>query len=332
MTIEEIGKRVREEIERVKNQKELEEIRIRYLGRKGILTNILRSLRDLPEKERKITGQMANLLKEEILSLLEAKADSLPTEEVIPEIDLTLPGRKNWPGGRHPISQILDEICEIFVGMGFKEVTGPEVEDEWHNFSALNIPEDHPARDMFSSFYLGETFLLRSHTSPVQIRVMERERPPIRIIAPGRVFRPDDFDASHAPNFYQVEGLYIDEGVTFATLKGILFAFITRMFGPETKMRFYPSYFPFTEPSAEVAISCVTCQGKGCPTCKKTGWLEILGCGMVHPQVLRNCQIDPKRFSGFAFGLGVERMAMIKYQIPDMRLFYENDLRFLSQF
>ncbi|MEO0116852.1 MAG: phenylalanine--tRNA ligase subunit alpha [candidate division WOR-3 bacterium] len=331
--IEEIGKRAKEEIAGAENLLLLNDLRIKYLGRKGILTGILRGLKDLPEGERRNVGRIANLLKEEILALLKEREAILSSQKpVLPEIDLTLPGRRLWIGRRHPISQVLDEICEIFVGMGFKEEIGPEIEDEWHNFSALNIPEDHPARDMFSSFYLDSGKLLRSHTSPVQIRVMERERPPIRIIAPGRVFRPDDFDASHAPNFHQVEGLYVDEGVTFADLKGTLREFCQKMFGQGIKMRFLPSYFPFTEPSAEVAISCVNCYGSGCQTCKGTGWLEILGCGMVHPQVLRNCAIDPERYTGYAFGLGVERVAMIKYRIPDMRLFYENDLRFLEEF
>lgn len=329
----EIGQKAKEEISKAEDQTTLNNLKVKYLGRKGIITGILRGLKDLPEEEKRNVGKAANTLKDEILSLLKEREFSLSTKkEVVPEIDLTLPGRKLWIGKRHPISQMMDEICEIFVGMGFKEEIGPEIEDEWHNFSALNIPEDHPARDMFSSFYLEGGGLLRSHTSPVQIRVMEKQRPPIRIIAPGRVFRPDDFDASHAPNFHQVEGLYIDEGVTFALLKGTLREFCQKMFGKEIKMRFLPSYFPFTEPSAEVAISCVACQGAGCQTCKGTGWLEILGCGMVHPQVLRNCQIDPERYTGYAFGLGVERIAMIKYRIPDMRLFYENDLRFLEQF
>ncbi|MEO0102392.1 MAG: phenylalanine--tRNA ligase subunit alpha [candidate division WOR-3 bacterium] len=328
-----IGEKAKEEILRAEDLTTLNTLKVKYLGRKGIITGILRGLKDLPEEEKRKVGKVANTLKEEILSLLKEKENSLSIQkEVVPEIDVTLPGRKLWLGKRHPISQMMDEICEIFVGMGFKEETGPEIEDEWHNFSALNIPEDHPARDMFSSFYLEGGGLLRSHTSPVQIRVMEKQKPPIRIIAPGRVFRPDDFDASHAPNFHQVEGLYIDEGVTFALLKGTLREFCQKLFGKEIKMQFLPSYFPFTEPSAEVSISCVTCQGQGCQTCKGTGWLEILGCGMVHPQVLRNCRIDPERYTGYAFGLGVERIAMIKYQIPDMRLFYENDLRFLEQF
>ncbi len=332
--IEELGKKAKEEILASQNLKDLEAVRLKYLGRKGSLTTILRGLVNQPEDERRVLGRLANTLRDELTALVDERKGLLAEkEEVQPEIDITLPGRKPWMGKIHPISQVMKEICEIFIGMGFKEEVGPEIETEWYNFDALNIPKDHPSRDMFSSFYLEDGSLLRSHTSPVQVRVMERQKPPIRIIAPGRVFRPDDFDATHSPVFHQVEGLYIDEGVTFADLKGTMREFCRRMFGEGIAMRFLPSYFPFTEPSAEVAISCVICQQeKGCSTCKGTGWLEILGSGMVHPQVLRNCKIDPERYSGYAFGLGVERIAMIKYRIDDLRLFYENDIRFLEQF
>ncbi len=332
--ITELGKKAKEELLASSNLSELEGVWVKYLGRKGLLTKILRGLKDLPEDERKELGKIANQLKDEFTSLYEERRSALSESErvkVSPEIDITLPGRRLWVGRVHPITSVMEEICEIFIGMGFSEAVGPEIETEWYNFDALNIPKDHPARDMFSSFYLENGNLLRSHTSPVQIRVMERERPPIRIIAPGKVFRPD-FDASHTPTFHQVEGLYIDKGVTFADLKGTLNEFCRRMFGDDIKIRFSPSYFPFTEPSAEVSISCIICSGQGCQTCKGTGWLEILGSGMVHPQVLANCSIDPEVWTGYAFGLGVERVAMIKFRIPDMRLFYENDIRFLEQF
>ncbi len=334
MTIEELRKKAKEEINSCTSLQELEDLRIKYLGRKGLLTGILRTLRDLPEEKRRTEGRIANLLKEELLTLIAEKKNYLleKTESIEPSLDITLPGRRLWLGKLHPITRVMKEICEIFIGMGFTEEVGPDIETDWYNFEALNIPEDHPARDMFSSFYLENGGLLRSHTSPVQIRVMERGELPIRIIAPGPVFRPDDFDASHSPVFHQVEGLYIDRGVTFGDLKGTMREFARRMFGEDVQMRFLPSFFPFTEPSAEVAISCVICQGKGCQTCKGSGWLEILGSGMVHPQVLRNCRIDPEVYSGYAFGLGVERIAMIKYRIPDIRLFSTNDIRFLEQF
>uniref|UniRef100_A0A7C6A7Y3 Phenylalanine--tRNA ligase alpha subunit n=1 Tax=candidate division WOR-3 bacterium TaxID=2052148 RepID=A0A7C6A7Y3_UNCW3 len=332
--ISKIQKAAESSIEQAKSLEELERIRIKVFGRKGELTQILRGLSSLPIEERKEIGRLANLAKEQLTARLAARKVELETSQATTEdkIDVTLPGYRLWRGSRHPITQTLDEILAIFVGMGYQEELGPEIETEWYNYDALNFPPDHPARDMIACFYLGQGLLLRSHTSPVQIRVMERKKPPIRIVAPGRVFRPDAFDASHSPVFYQVEGLYVDEGVSMADLKGTLEVFSKKMFGEKTKIRFSPSYFPFTEPSAELAILCVVCEGQGCKTCKNSGWLEILGCGMVHPKVLENVGYDSVKYTGFAFGMGVERIAMIKYAIDDIRLFYENDLRFLEQF
>lgn len=333
-TIAKIQKDAESLIEQAKSFDELEQIRIKFLGRKGDLTQILRGLSSLPLEERKEIGRLANLAKEQLTARLTARKIELETKPKTIEdrIDITLPGYRLWRGSKHPITQTLNEILAIFVGMGYQEELGPEIETEWYNYDALNFPPDHPARDMIACFYLDNDLLLRSHTSPVQIRVMERRKPPIRIVAPGRVFRPDAFDASHSPVFYQIEGLYVDEGVSMADLKGTLEVFSKKMFGEKTQIRFSPSYFPFTEPSAELAILCVVCGGKGCKTCKNSGWLEILGSGMVHPKVLENVGYDSVKYTGFAFGMGVERIAMIKYAIDDIRLFYENDLRFLEQF
>lgn len=320
-------------IKKAKNLRELSEVRVRFLGRKSELNQILRSIKDLPLPKRPEVGKIANETKVKIAEAIKEREEELKKKgERREAIDITLPGRHQWRGRPHPITQITEEIIDIFISMGFEEVLGPEIETEWYNFEALNIPPYHPARNMFASFYLDNDTLLRSHTSPVQIRVMEKRKPPLRIIAPGRVYRRDAFDTSHSPVFHQVEGLYVDEGVNFAELKGTLETFCSRMFGKEVKAKFRPSYFPFTEPSAEVAISCVICGGKGCSTCKNTGWLEILGCGMVHPKVFENVGYDSKRYTGYAFGMGVERIAMIKYRIDDIRLFYENDIRFLRQF
>ncbi|MEO0096665.1 MAG: phenylalanine--tRNA ligase subunit alpha [candidate division WOR-3 bacterium] len=330
--LEKIIQEVEKEFSLINNLTDLENFRIKYLGRKGVLTTFLRKIKDLSIEEKKIIGKRANDFKEYLEKIIEEKKVSLKKEKIEVSFDYTLPGRKFWLGHKHPITQVMEECIDIFVRMGFKEEQGPEIEDEWHNFTALNIPPLHPARDMFSTFYLPDGRLLRSHTSPVQIRVMERERPPIRIIAPGRVFRPDDFDASHSPVFYQIEGLYVDTDVTFLDLKTTVEEFCRMLFGKEVIIKFTPSYFPFTEPSAEVSISCLNCLGKGCERCRNKGFLEILGCGMVHPQVLKNVNIDPEIYSGFAFGLGVERITMIKFQIDDIRLFYQNDIRFLSQF
>jgi phenylalanyl-tRNA synthetase alpha chain len=322
------------EIAAAKTPAELERLRVRYMGRKaGELTLVLRSLKGLSEEERRSVGQAANALKDELTDALVKRQAGLETKSESEAIDLTLPGRKRFVGYRHPITLVTDRIVEIFVGMGFEEILGPEIETDWYNFEALNIPQGHPARgEMFGNFYLPGGLLLRSHTSPVQIRVMENMPPPVRVIVPGRVYRRDAFDSSHSPVFYQVEGLYVDEGVSFADLKGTLEVFSQEMFGSDIGVRFSPSYFPFTEPSAELSISCVICGGAGCKVCAHTGWVEILGCGMVHPQVLRNVGYDPDKVTGFAFGMGVERIAMIHYRIDDIRYFYSNDLRFLSQF
>ncbi len=329
-----LKKQVLAEIAAAKTPAELERLRVRYMGRKaGELTLVLRSLKGLSEEERRSVGQAANALKDELTDALVKRQAELETKSASETIDLTLPGRKRFVGYRHPITLVTDRIVEIFTGMGFEEILGPEIETDWYNFEALNIPQGHPARgEMFGNFYLPGGLLLRSHTSPVQIRVMENMRPPVRVIAPGRVYRRDAFDSSHSPIFYQIEGLYVDEGVSFADLKGTLEVFSQEMFGSNVGVRFSPSYFPFTEPSAELSISCVICGGEGCKVCAHTGWVEILGCGMVHPQVLRNVGYDPDKVTGFAFGMGVERIAMIHYRIDDIRYFYSNDLRFLRQF
>jgi phenylalanyl-tRNA synthetase alpha chain len=336
MDIKEVGKNALIEVKTAISLEALEAVRIKYIGRKGLITNFLKELASMSAEERKVKGKQTNLIKTEFSTYFETRKAELEKEQESAlnqtQYDLTLPGRKVWLGNVHPITQVLKEIVEILVGMGFEEKLGPEIETEFYNYTALNFPEDHPARDQIACFYLDDKYLLRSHTSPVQIRIMETEKPPIRIIAPGRVYRPDAFDASHSPVFYQVEGLYVDENVTLAELKGTLEVFCRRMFGEQVKVRFSPSYFPFTEPSAEVAISCVICEGTGCKTCKNTGWLEILGAGMVHPAVFENVGYDSEKYSGFAFGMGVERVAMIKYRIDDIRLFYENDIRFIKQF
>jgi phenylalanyl-tRNA synthetase alpha chain len=315
---------------------ELEALRIRLLGRKdGSLTALMHRLGQVDPADRPRIGQLANQVKGEINSLLEQRLQSLAAaapQAAASGIDVTLPGRERGLGTEHLITRTLEEIVDIFVRMGFREELGPDIEDDWHNFTALNFKPDHPARDAWAGFYLDGGWLLRSHTSPVQVRVMERQKPPVRIVAPGRCYRPDPFDASHSPVFHQVEGLYVDEGVSMAHLKGTLDAFCREFFGPEVKTRLQPSYFPFTEPSAELAASCVICGGTGCSTCKSTGWVELLGCGMVHPSVLRNVGYDAERFTGYAFGFGIERFAMIKYRIDDIRLFFENDIRFLRQF
>ncbi len=312
----------------------LEELRIRYLGRKGSLTQILRGLKDLEPELRRRLGQEANQAKQNLEAALAAKASQLKTavrQAGAGVLDVTLPGRRPPLGHLHPITRAMEEICDIFLHLGFETVEGPEVELDWYNFEALNLPPDHPARDMQDTFYFTEQVLLRTHTSPMQIRTMVQRQPPLRIIAPGRVYRRDS-DLTHTPMFHQVEGLLVDRGVTFADLKGTLTAFVHQMFGPEVSLRFRPSYFPFTEPSAEVDIACVICRGAGCRVCKVTGWLEILGSGMVHPAVFEAVHYDPETYTGFAFGLGVERVAMLKYGIDDLRLFFENDLRFLRQF
>ncbi|MGE5598846.1 MAG: phenylalanine--tRNA ligase subunit alpha [Bacteroidota bacterium] len=315
----------------------LNELRQRYLGRKGELTAALRALGDLPPAERPRAGEQLNALRrelEEALARREEELRRLAEEKRLAgeRLDVLLPGRPPRLGYPHPLRAVQDEIEEIFLGMGFTIAEGPEVELDYYNFEALNLPPEHPARDMQDSFYFSPRVLLRTHTSPVQVRTMEKARPnPVRIIAPGRVYRSDAPDASHSPMFTQVEGMVVDEGITFADLKGTLTAFVRAMYGPERRVSFRPSFFPFTEPSAEMYISCV-CDGAGCRACKGAGWLEILGSGAVHPNVLRMSGYDPERVSGYAFGMGVERIAMLKYGLEDMRLFFENDLRLLAQF
>jgi len=332
-----LAKLFREEIASTTTPEELETLRIKYLGRKGLFTEIFDAIKSLPAEERPSAGQLANRVKDEAFAEWNKKKREIEVgrEEVEKEkkpIDLTLPGKRFSLGRKHPITLTLDEIKNIFVSLGFRIVDGPEVETEYYNFEALNMDLDHPARDMWSTLYLGEGILLRTHTSPVQIRVMERQSPPLAIIAPGKCYRRDAIDASHSPMFHQVEGLLVDAGISFANLKGVLTHFSRRMFGPETKVRFRPSFFPFTEPSVEVDIQCVICEGRGCAVCKQSGWLEILGAGMVNPRVFEFVKYDTKKYTGFAFGMGVERIAMLRYGIDDMRLFFENDLRFLKQF
>ena len=316
---------------------DLEQIRIKYLGKKGELTSVLRGMGALSAEERPIIGQIANEVRSEIESALstatQLKKDQALEKKLLDEkIDVTMPAASIKVGKLHPLVQIQRRIEEIFIGMGFSVAEGPEVELDYYNFQALNIPENHPARDTQDTFYITENILLRSQTSPVQVRTMEKQKPPIRVISPGRVYRSDAVDATHSPLFHQVEGLVVDKGITMGDLKGMLEIFAKTLFGDETRLRFRPHHFPFTEPSAEVDVSCFVCGGKGCRVCKNEGWIEILGAGMVHPFVLENCGIDPNIYSGFAFGMGVERIAMKHYGIDDMRLLYENDTRFLEQF
>jgi len=319
----------------LENQKELEDIRVQYLGRKGLFTGLLRQLGKVPPEDRPRLGKLANEIKEELEKKFNArKADlaGIGADASEGGDDLSLPGRRVPFGRLHPVTQIMDEVCGIFVDLGFAVAEGPDVELDYYNFEALNIPQHHPARDMHDTFYISDSILLRTHTSPMQIRAMERERPPLRIIAPGKVYRCDS-DITHTPMFHQVEGFLVDRKVSFADLKGVLTVFCQKMFDQEDiRLRFRPSFFPFTEPSAEVDIGCVICRGNGCRVCKQTGWLEILGAGMIDPEVLKMVDYDPEEFTGFAFGLGIERIAMLKYGIDDIRLFYENDLRFLNQF
>jgi phenylalanyl-tRNA synthetase alpha chain len=310
----------------------LEAVSVKYLGRKGVLTRFLRSISELPQEERPLAGQQANELKIFLKERITAAQASLASDHVASGgIDVSLPGRCFDRGTIHPITRITRQICDIFGRMGFDIAEGPEIESDYYNFEALNIPKHHPARDMQDTFYISENIVLRTHTSPSQPRVMEKQSPPVRIIAPGKVYRCDS-DVTHTPMFHQVEGLMVDRNVSFGDLKGTLTAFIHKMFNPETTLRFRPSYFPFTEPSAEVDIRCVACRGAGCRICSYSGWLEILGAGMVHPAVFENVGYDTSIYSGFAFGMGVERIAMLKYNIDDTRKFFENDIRFLRQF
>ena len=316
---------------------DLDALRIKYLGKKGELTAVLRGMGALSAEERPIVGQLANEVRAIIEEALTAKAaeqkeKALEAQLKAEKLDVTMPGAAPTVGHVHPLTLVQRDLEDIFIGMGYAIAEGPEVEYDYYNFQALNIPENHPARDTQDTFYITDSILLRSQTSPVQARVMEVQQPPIRIISPGRVYRSDAMDSTHSPLFHQLEGLVVDKGITMADLRATLSTFAQAMFGEETKIRFRPHHFPFTEPSAEVDVSCFACGGKGCRLCKGEGWIEILGAGMVHPNVLRNCGIDPEVYSGFAFGLGVERIAMLKYHIDDIRLLYENDVRFLSQF
>ena len=329
----EIEKKAIQDLGEVRDLSELERFRIAYLGKKGLLTSLMKRLGDLSPEERPEAGQLVNRLKTDLTQRFEKARERILSieEEGVSLLDVTLPGREPPRGHLHPITQVLREICQIFGRMGFRVVKGPNVELDYYNFEALNIPRDHPARDMQDTFYVSENVVLRTHTSPMQVRTMEKQAPPVSIIAPGKVYRRDS-DVSHTPMFHQVEGLLVDKGVTLGDLKGTLTTFVHQMFGRDTSLRFRPSFFPFTEPSAEVDIRCVICRGKGCRTCKNTGWIEILGSGMVDPEVYRFVHYDPEIYSGFAFGMGIERVAMLKYGIDDIQLFYRNDMRFLRQF
>ena len=320
-----------------KDDLNIEEVRIKYLGKKGELTSVLRMMGQLSAEERPVMGQLANQVRneieEKIASLQEMqKAKELEKALVSERLDVTAPGKERKIGKLHPLTQVQRKMEDIFIGMGFSIAEGPEVEYDYYNFQALNIPENHPARDTQDTFYITDNILLRSQTSPVQARVMEKTQPPIRIISPGRVYRSDEVDGSHSPLFHQLEGLVVDKGITMGNLRGMLETFAKTMFGEKTRIRFRPHHFPFTEPSAEVDVSCFVCGGKGCRLCKGEGWIEILGAGMVHPNVLRTCGIDPEIYSGFAFGMGIERITMCQYGIDDMRLLYENNIKFLEQF
>jgi len=332
----ELVKQAEQAVAQAADLNDLDQARVQYLGKKGLLTDYLKQLGSLPPEERPKVGQAVNQAKQLLQDRIEARkaeleAARLEARLAAEALDVTLPGRGQRPGGLHPVTRTLERIERLFAEIGFEVAEGPEIEDDFHNFEALNIPESHPARAMHDTFYFDAHTLLRTHTSPVQIRVMEQGEAPFRIIAPGRVYRCDS-DLTHTPMFHQVEGLLVDENVSFADLKGTLDEFLRNFFEQDLKVRFRPSYFPFTEPSAEVDIECVHCRGKGCRVCKQSGWLEVLGCGMVHPQVFRNVGIDSERYTGYAFGLGVERLAMLRYGVNDLRMFFENDLRFLRQF
>jgi len=315
---------------------ELNDLRVKYLGKKGLITEVLRGMGKLSAEERPLIGQLANEIRDEIEASLAQKIEKIKEVEKnkkleTEKIDITLPGKPIKLGRKHPLTQVINDLEDIFISMGFTVVKGPEIETDYYNFEGLNIPKDHPARDTQDSFYITPEILLRTQTSPVQARTMENNKPPIKIIAPGKVYRRDA-DVTHSPMFHQIEGLVVDENISFSHLKGVLVGFIRKMFGEDRKIRFRPHYFPFTEPSAEVDVSCIICGGEGCRICSHTGWLEILGSGLVHPRVLEMAGYDSEKYSGFAFGMGVERIAMLKYGIDDIRLLFENDLRFLKQF
>ena len=334
--LEALLKEATAELSGAAGEEAVQDLRVRYLGKKGELTGIMKGIGALPPEERPALGQVVNVVRDRLEEQVEvalsrvraARKEARLKEE---RLDVTLPGRRPPRGTKHPVTLVVEEISDIFAGLGFQVAEGPEIELDYYNFEALNFPKDHPARDMQDTFFIDDNRLLRTHTSPVQIRTMLKHAPPVRIIAPGTVYRCDS-DATHSPMFHQIEGLMVDKGITFADLKGILTIFINQLFGKGTGVRLRPSFFPFTEPSAEVDIACVICKGRGCRVCKNSGWLEILGAGMVDPEVYKHVHYDPETISGFAFGMGIERIAMLKYGISDMRLLFENDLRFLSQF
>ncbi|MGY0372563.1 phenylalanine--tRNA ligase subunit alpha [Clostridium sp. JNZ J1-5] len=335
--LEQIKKSALEDLKSITTKPELEKIRVKYLGKKGELTQILRGMGKLTSEERPIVGKIANEVRESLELFIENAAKEIKDKEKELRlkseiIDISMPGRKQIVGKKNPLELTLENITDIFISMGFSVEEGPEVEKDYYNFEALNIPKNHPARGEQDTFYINDDVVLRTQTSPIQIRIMENQKPPIKMIAPGKVYRSDAVDATHSPIFYQIEGLVIDKGITFADLKGTLEMFIKKMFGDKMETKFRPHHFPFTEPSAEMDATCFVCGGSGCNVCKNSGWIEILGCGMVHPQVLRNCGIDPEVYSGFAFGFGLDRMVMQKYELDDIRLLYESDMRFLNQF
>ncbi|MFQ6999925.1 MAG: phenylalanine--tRNA ligase subunit alpha [Clostridium sp.] len=324
-------------IEDAKESTVLQDIRVKYLGKKGELTTILKSMKDLSKEERPVMGKLVNDVKKVVEEKLDEAVNKIKEEEKKKKlesevIDITLPGKKNVIGKRHPLELTIERIKDIFISMGFSVEEGPEVELDYYNFEALNIPKNHPARSEQDTFYINDNVVLRTQTSGVQIRVMEKQKPPIKMISPGKVYRADSVDATHSPIFHQMEGLVVAKGVTFADLKGTLELFVKKMFGDKVQTKFRPHHFPFTEPSAEMDATCFVCGGKGCNVCKGSGWIEMLGCGMVHPNVLRNCGIDPEEYSGFAFGFGIDRMVMLSYGLDDIRLLYESDMRFLNQF
>lgn len=335
--LEALREKALQDLQSLSAPKELEEFRVRLLGKKSEFTELLRGLGSLPAEERPGMGQLINQAKKQIEEALSARETVLQSELKQrrlqeEQLDITMPGKASKTGGLHPLNIVLEDMIDIFQSMGFDVVEGPEVETEYYNFEALNVPKDHPARDMQDTFYLGENLVLRSQTSTTQIRTMETRKPPIRVISPGRVYRADEVDATHSPVFHQVEGLVVDKGITMCDLKGVLEQFAHEIYGPDTKVKFRPSFFPFTEPSVEVDVSCSECGGKGCRVCKGSGWIEILGAGMVHPRVLAGCGIDPEEYAGFAFGIGLDRLTTTRYKISDIRLLFENDLRFLEQF
>ncbi len=336
-TLQNIFENAKNSLEQIEAKRELDDLRVKFLGKKGELTAILKQMGGLSPEERPIMGQLVNKIKADLEELIANKENLLAEKELFSAlqnetIDVTLPGKTSKIGKLHPITTVLNEIKDIFVGMGFDIAEGPEVETDYYNFEALNLPPNHPARDTQDTFYITENILLRTQTSPVQARVMEKQKPPIKIICPGRVYRSDAVDATHSPLFHQVEGLVVDKGITMSDLVGTLETMMKRLYGEDAKIRLRPHHFPFTEPSAEVDVMCFNCHGEGCSMCKNEGYIELLGAGMVHPKVLKNCGIDPEVYSGFAFGLGLERVVMRRYGITDLRLLYENDLRFLSQF